>query len=89
VDVKEQQKMAEGYDVVFIPEKYAEYVEKKARQRKDHLGEDYHECDFIMGAMCAYFFFGLNGQMPSAWIFHPLWGKPIVDYDVEDKNDNG
>lgn len=62
------------------------------------VGEDraaaqygFNECDFLAGAMCAFFAFGHNGLFPARWLFAPASGKNVFDHllsTLEEKLDD-
>lgn len=67
--------------------KYREFVERHARERKKTLDKAYHEIDFFMGAACIYFFLKQNDQIPASWVFNPMSGDPIIDYGDKKKTE--
>lgn len=54
-------------------------VHEKGRNRKRHFMEEFNECDFLCGAMTAFFACGQPHHIPASWIFAPLCGQTIFD----------
>lgn len=53
-------------------------IRLNGKARADQMHDDFHEADFLAGAMCAYFAFDVEDALPQWWFIGVMAGRPVL-----------